>query len=135
MRQIFALLPVLFLIAAPAHAQAEMNETRQPEAQSPADSSGMSEIELTDISPDELDGATVETADGEEIGRVSSIIPAEDGIDSVLVNVGSLTGTADEQLAFHGADLTALRSDKTGEIRFVTPLTADEVAALAVSSN
>lgn len=135
MRPIFALLPVLFLSSAPVHAQVEMDETSPQEAQRPADTSGMSEVELTDISADELDGATVETADGEQIGRVSSIIPAEDGIDSVLVDVGSLTGTADSQLAFHGADLTAMRSDETGEIRLVTPLTADAVAALAVSSN
>lgn len=135
MRPIFALLPVLFLSSAPVHAQAELDEISPPEAQLLADNSGMSEVELTDIPPEELDGATVETADGEEIGRVSSIIPAEDGIDSVLVDVGSLTGTAESQLAFHGADLTAMRSDETGEILLVTPLNADAVAALAASSN
>ena len=135
MRPILSLLTTLFLIAAPGHAQTGMDETGPPEAQSPADRSGMSEIDLTDIPPKELEGATVQTAEGDEIGRVSSIIPAEDGIDSVLVDVGDLTGTADQQLAFHGADLTALRSGETGEIRLVTSLTADEVAALSVSSN
>lgn len=135
MRPIFALLPVVFLAIAPAHAQTNIDASGAPEAQSPADMPGMSEIELTDIPPEDMENATVQTAEGDEIGRVSTIIPAEDGIDSVLVDVSSMTGTADEQLAFHGADLTALRSDATGEIRLVTSLTADEVAAMAVSSN
>ena len=136
MRPALILLPMILLASGPVLAQPEGSDPQEgPTAAESPRADSVTEVELTDIPVEELKGAPVYASDGVEVGRVSSAIPAENGIDSVLVDISASIGIGETSLSFLPADLTAMRSAETGAIRLVSTMHSGNIAAMAATTH
>lgn len=94
---------------------------------------GFTEISFDELTPEDLSEAMLLGADGGEIGPVASVLPVEGEIGDVMVDVGDLIDMGETQLAFQPVDMVAMRSEE-GELRLVSRMTRDDVAAVAASA-
>ncbi|MBS1302533.1 PRC-barrel domain-containing protein [Loktanella sp. SALINAS62] len=95
-------------------------------AMSPMD--GYSQVMNEDITAEELTGATVYGSDNEEVGDISDIVIADDGmIQQVIVDVGGFLGLGEKPVALEFADVTIMTQDDGDDLRVTIMQTEEEL--------
>lgn len=95
-------------------------------AMSPMD--GYSQVMNEDITAEELTGATVYGSDNEEVGDISNIVIADDGmIQQVIVDVGGFLGLGEKPVALEFADVTIMTQDDGDDLRVTIMQTEEEL--------
>lgn len=140
MRPALILLPMILLVSGPVLAQSEGNAEAPPLENEATAEPGLqtdagTEVALADIPVEEMKNAPVYASDGVEIGTVASVIPAEGGIDSVIVDIADTVGIGETSLSFLPADLTAMRLAESGALRLVSAMSSENIAAMAATAN
>ncbi|WP_370162018.1 PRC-barrel domain-containing protein [Limimaricola soesokkakensis] len=115
-----------------AEGEAEMTETAPV-----AGATGMVEREgyttaaVSDLSTDELTGATVYGADDDNIGEIEDLVASDSGeITEAVIGVGGFLGIGEKKVAVNFEDLQILTNEDGSDIRVYISATEDELKAL-----
>ncbi len=88
---------------------------------------GMSTVDVTKISANDLNGTTVYDSTNQSVGEVGDVIVTQDGkIDAVVVDVGGFLGIGEKPVAIAFEDLD-IRKDENGNLTVLTSFTKDQL--------
>ena len=93
---------------------------------------GMTAVDLSALTMDDLDGAPLYGANDERIGEVAQGVLADDGlrISGVVLEVGGFLGLGEHEVMMELENIQFVRSDMGGEIRAYVNATQEELEAM-----
>ncbi|MCZ4261719.1 PRC-barrel domain-containing protein [Limimaricola sp. G21655-S1] len=115
-----------------AEGEAEMTETAPVAgATGMVDREGYTTAAVSDLSTDELNGATVYGADDDNIGEIEDLVASDSGeITEAVIGVGGFLGIGEKKVAVNFEDLQILTNEDGSDIRVYISATEDELKAL-----
>ncbi|WP_341211218.1 PRC-barrel domain-containing protein [uncultured Limimaricola sp.] len=92
---------------------------------------GYTTTAITDLSTDEITGATVYGANDENIGEIEDLVASDSGeITQAVIGVGGFLGIGEKKVAVNFEDLQILSNEEGSDIRVYISATEDELKAL-----
>ena len=115
-----------------AEGEAEMTETAPVTgATGMVEREGYTTAAVSDLSTDELTGATVYGADDDNIGEIEDLVASDSGeITEAVIGVGGFLGIGEKKVAVNFEDLQILTNEDGSDIRVYISATEDELKAL-----
>lgn len=93
------------------------------------DKSTLTEVQMTDITANDLNGTTVYGADDAQVGEIGDVVLTPDGqVDAVIVDVGGFLGVGSKPVAV-GMDTFKVMADKDGKKYLYTEFTKEQFEA------
>lgn len=91
------------------------------------DSAGFTNVDVATISTNDLIGATVYSAQEENVGSVNDVLLSDDGtIDAVVLDIGGFLGIGAKPVAIGFDDIT-VRRDQNNNLYVYTMFTRDQL--------
>ena len=115
-----------------AEGEAEL-ETTAPAATTAGmiEREGYTTTPVTDLSTEEINGATVYGANDENIGDIEDLVASDSGeITEAVIGVGGFLGIGEKKVAVNFEDLQILSNEDGSDIRVYISATEDELKAL-----
>lgn len=89
---------------------------------------GYQTVEATDLTAEDLEGATLYGANDDSIGDVEDLIVTTDGqIEQAIVDVGGFLGLGERRIAIGFEELQVVRSDDGGDTRVYVSATEEQL--------
>ena len=118
--------------------ETDMTETDMTEtAPAAGATTGMIEREgytttpVTDLSTDEINGASVYGANDDNVGEIEDLVASDAGeIEQAVIGVGGFLGIGEKKVAVNFSDLQILSNEDGSDIRVYISATEDELKAL-----
>ena len=91
---------------------------------------GYQNIEATDLTAEDMEGAALYGADDDSIGEVEDLIVTTDGqIEQAIVDVGGFLGLGEHRIAIDFDELQVVRSDDGSDLRVYVSATKEQLEA------
>lgn len=101
--------------------------TADQQGDQPVDPEAMEQVDVSELTAEDLTGAWVYNADNESIGEVNDIILGEDKkIEAFVLDVGGFLGVGEKQVAVKAENID-FRRDENGDLRVFTPFTQEQL--------
>lgn len=91
---------------------------------------GYQPIEFTDLTAEDLEGATVYGADDGSIGEIEDLVVTTDGqIEQAIIDVGGFLGIGQHRIAISFDEVQVVRSDDGADVRVYVSATQEQLEA------
>ena len=92
---------------------------------------GYTTTAVSDLSTEELNGASVYGADDDNVGEIEELVASDAGeIEQAVIGVGGFLGIGEKRVAVNFSDLQILTNEDGSDIRVYISATEDELKAL-----
>ncbi|MCP1166952.1 PRC-barrel domain-containing protein [Limimaricola litoreus] len=92
---------------------------------------GYTTTPVSDLSTEELNGASVYGADDDNVGEIEDLVASDAGeIEQAVIGVGGFLGIGEKKVAVNFSDLQILANEDGSDIRVYISATEDELKAL-----
>ncbi|MDD7971352.1 PRC-barrel domain-containing protein [Roseinatronobacter alkalisoli] len=97
----------------------------------PAAQDGYTAMGEQDLTADNLLGASVHGAEGDNIATVDDVVLADDGVVThIIIDVGGFLGLGSHTVALEPNDIEIMWDDATGNVRVQVPMTQEQLETL-----